>query len=105
MRLTEAALHSDPPTVSEMADAVRLAAAALEGLRAAGENYTVVGVGGTLTNMGRVALGLATAEDAVDQLHGATLAQFEVEMQVERYAACALEQRKRILASIPRART
>jgi exopolyphosphatase/guanosine-5'-triphosphate,3'-diphosphate pyrophosphatase len=101
VRLTEAALHSDPPTVAEMAEAVRLAAAALEGLQAAGENYTVVGVGGTLTNMGRVAFGLGQADDNADRLHGARLTQFDVETQVERYAECSVEQRKRILGLDP----
>lgn len=101
VRLTEAVLHSDPPTITEMADAARLAATGVEGLRAAGENYTVVGVGGTLTNMARVALGLSVGEDNIDRVHGARLEQFEVERQVERYAAVGLEQRKRILGLDP----
>lgn len=101
VRITEAALHSDPPTVVEMAEASRLAAQGLEGLRPAAANYTVVGVGGTLTNMGRVALSLSTDETAVDRLHGARLTQFQVETQIERYASCTLEQRMRILGLDP----
>jgi exopolyphosphatase/guanosine-5'-triphosphate,3'-diphosphate pyrophosphatase len=101
VRMTEAALHSDPPTVSEMAVASRLAAEGLEGLRPAAANYVVVGVGGTLTNMGRVALSLSTDATAIDRLHGARLTQFQVETQIERYASCALEQRRRILGLDP----
>jgi exopolyphosphatase/guanosine-5'-triphosphate,3'-diphosphate pyrophosphatase len=101
VRLTEAALHSDPPTVLEMAEASRLATDGLQGMAAAAANYKVVGVGGTVANMGRVALGMSRDQVIGDRLHGSRLTQFEVESQIERYASRGLEQRKRILGLDP----
>ncbi len=102
VRMTESALHSDPPAILEMAEAARLASEGLQGLRPAAANYTAVGVGGTLTNMCRVALSLSVdSEGNTEKVHGARLTQFEVETQVERYASCSVEQRRRFLGLDP----
>jgi len=94
VRLTEAALRSDPPTVRELAEAHRLAGQALEGLRPPLSNCIAVGVGGTLTTMAAVHL-LLDAPRA-DRIHGTRLSLGEVEAQIAHYAMKTVDQRRRI---------
>jgi exopolyphosphatase/guanosine-5'-triphosphate,3'-diphosphate pyrophosphatase len=94
VRLTGAALRSDPPTVQEMNEADAFARRALEGLDPPPGEYTAVGVGGTFTTMAAVHLGAETRDYA--RIHGLRLTARAVEAQVEHYAARSVEERKRI---------
>jgi exopolyphosphatase/guanosine-5'-triphosphate,3'-diphosphate pyrophosphatase len=94
VRLTEACLHSDPPTVQEMADASHKAGEALKGLRLPPVNYTAVGVGGTFTNMAAVRFGLSGPDRA--QVHGATLTLADVQAEAELFGGKTVEERKQI---------
>jgi len=99
VRLTEMALHSDPPSIQQMATANRAAEAALQGLRLPAANYTAVGVGGTFVNM--AAVHLRQAEHDPERLHGTVLALADVENQVSLYAAHTIEERKQIVGLDP----
>jgi exopolyphosphatase/guanosine-5'-triphosphate,3'-diphosphate pyrophosphatase len=94
VRLTEAALRSDPPTVAQITHATELVDNAFLQLQLAPESFTAVGVGGTLANMGAVKMGLA--EKDVDRLHGSVLLAEEVEAQVKLFASRSVEERKQI---------
>ncbi|HXG25086.1 MAG TPA: Ppx/GppA phosphatase family protein [Chthonomonadales bacterium] len=99
VRLTEAALRSDPPTVQQIAEAVRLAQAALQGINIPSANYTAVGVGGTFVNLAAVRLSLA--EHDPERLHGTVLTVADVEAQVALFAARTVEERKKIVGLDP----
>lgn len=99
VRLTEAALHSDPPTVQQIAEAVRLAQAALQGINIPSVKYTAVGVGGTFVNLAAVHLSLA--EHDPQRLHGTVLTVADVEAQVALFAARTVEERKKIVGLDP----
>jgi exopolyphosphatase/guanosine-5'-triphosphate,3'-diphosphate pyrophosphatase len=99
VRLTEAALHSDPPSIRQISDANRLAAEVLKGLTLPTENYQAVGVGGTFVNM--AAVFLQRADTDPETLHGCILSLPEIEAQVETYAARTVEQRKQIIGLDP----
>lgn len=99
VRLTEAALRSDPPTVQQIAEAVRLAQAALQGINIPSANYTAVGVGGTFVNLAAIRLSLA--EHDPERLHGTVLTVADVEAQVALFAARTVEERKRIVGLDP----
>jgi exopolyphosphatase / guanosine-5'-triphosphate,3'-diphosphate pyrophosphatase len=99
VRLTEAALHSDPPTVSQMADANRKAQEALEGLNLRPANYRAVGVGGTFTNMAGMRLELPNRDP--EQVHGSVLTFADVEGQIESLAGKTVEERKSIVGLDP----
>jgi exopolyphosphatase/guanosine-5'-triphosphate,3'-diphosphate pyrophosphatase len=99
VRLTEAALHSDPPSIRQINDANRLAAEVLKGLTLPGENYQAVGVGGTFVNM--AAVSLRRADPDPETLHGCLLSLPEIEAQIETYAARTVEQRKQIIGLDP----
>ncbi|MBM3496022.1 MAG: Ppx/GppA family phosphatase [Armatimonadetes bacterium] len=103
VRLTEAALHSDPPTPTEIEQAVAHADAALSAIRdQSGERGVsgVVGVGGTVTNMGAVRS--AVAGGATDErLHGLVLKRAEIERQIAMYAGVPTQLRKTIAGLDP----
>jgi len=99
VRLTELALRSDPPTAPQIAEAVRLAQAALQGINIPSAHYTMVGVGGTFLNLAAIRLGLAKHDP--ERLHGTVLAVAEVEAQVALFAARTVEERKQIVGLDP----
>lgn len=99
VRLTEMALHSDPPTIRQMETANRAAQAALQDLHLPATNYAAVGVGGTFVNMAAVHLRLA--EHDPERLHGTLLTLADVEAQVALYAERTVEERKRIVGLDP----
>jgi len=100
VRLTEAFLRGDPPTVVEMDVANRAVeeAVAASGVRADGP-LTAVGVGGTFTNLGAVHAG--EARPAFETIHGRALTVADVEDQVALYAGLTVEQRKRVTGLDP----
>jgi exopolyphosphatase / guanosine-5'-triphosphate,3'-diphosphate pyrophosphatase len=90
VRITERFLHSDPPTLEELDDAAG-AVRALLGERVPVEIRSdirsAIGVAGTITSLGALALGLEEYDR--DRVHGSEL------------TAEALEQQLRLLASVP----
>jgi exopolyphosphatase / guanosine-5'-triphosphate,3'-diphosphate pyrophosphatase len=90
VRITERFLHSDPPTLEELDDAAG-AVRALLGERVPVEIRSdirsAIGVAGTITSLGALALGLEEYDR--ERVHGSEL------------TAEALEQQLRLLASVP----
>ena len=77
VRLTERFLHGDPPTASEVADAVRpcteldRAAVAVPPLAEAGRPRRLVGLAGTVSTLAALELGLAEYDR--ERIHHAAL--------------------------------
>jgi exopolyphosphatase / guanosine-5'-triphosphate,3'-diphosphate pyrophosphatase len=94
VRLTEAALHSDPPTIHQIAEASRMAGEVMEEVLPHTPSGWAVGVGGTFTNLASV--NLAMAQRDREQIHGARLTMEEVENLTERFGALTVEQRRQI---------
>ncbi len=93
VKLTEGFLTSDPPGEEQLAAANQAAAAAFDatGLQSRlDQAYKVVGVGGTLTNLG--AMRLASALDP-EALHGMTLRTPEIEHLCELLAKRTVQER------------
>lgn len=99
VRLTEATLLSDPPSVQHMASANRMVATALDGFEMRLSECVAVGVGGTLATMGAVHLQVPTLDP--ERIHGTRLTLADVEAQVTRYAALTIEERKQIVGLEP----
>lgn len=95
VRLTEACMHTDPPTAEELDAARRSCDVALEEVRCVWPPDTVmaVGVGGTVTNLGAVHLARRRTPNA--SLHGAQLQVSDVARQVEAFASVCLDERRR----------
>ncbi len=94
VRLTERCLPSDPPTGGEVAQARAVADAELEaaaGVVAAGDARTLVGVAGTLTTLGALALGLPAYEP--DRIHGTRMSYERVVALTDELAAMTARQR------------
>ena len=103
VRLTETLLKSDPPTIAQLAEANRVVAEAfataqLPEWREA-SHTRVVGVGGTLTNLGSMYL---QAHGGGMPLHGAALNADHLEMQMALLASRTVEERKQIPGLDPR---
>lgn len=102
VRLTENWLKSDPPTVAQLAAANQAAAQqfAQAPLDVDGtENFQVVGVGGTLTNLGAMNLGGVVEPET---LHGYRLSADALEAQITRLAAASVAERQRFPGLDPR---
>jgi exopolyphosphatase/guanosine-5'-triphosphate,3'-diphosphate pyrophosphatase len=95
VRLTERFLHSDPPTAAELEDATTAVRALLaervpDEIRSA--TRSAVGVAGTITSLGALALGLDEYDR--DRVHGFMLSADALEEQLERLAAVPLTERR-----------
>jgi exopolyphosphatase/guanosine-5'-triphosphate,3'-diphosphate pyrophosphatase len=99
VRLTEAYLRSDPPSVRDMAEANEAARMILKDVRLNTENLTPVGVGGTFVNMAAVKEQLEQKHPEL--LHGVRLTAEEVESQVALFASLTIEERKKIIGLDP----
>ncbi len=102
VRLTETYLKSDPPTIAQLAAANHAMSEAFAeahlDTRCVSTDIQVVGVGGTLTNLGSIDLG-----GRGDQtLHGHTLRADNLEMQMALFASRTVEERKQIPGLDPR---
>jgi exopolyphosphatase / guanosine-5'-triphosphate,3'-diphosphate pyrophosphatase len=95
VRLTERFLHSDPPTTDELDDAAT-AVRALLAQRVPNEIRTgtrsAVGVAGTITSLGGLALGLEEYDR--DRVHGFKLSAGALNEQLQRLAAVTLAERR-----------
>lgn len=95
VKLTESLLRSDPPTITQLASAQQTAAerfASVEILSSSAKPQ-IIGVGGTLTNLGAMDLGGSIEPET---LHGHVLSLQSLEAQIARLASCAVEERKQI---------
>jgi exopolyphosphatase/guanosine-5'-triphosphate,3'-diphosphate pyrophosphatase len=97
VRLTERFLHSDPPTSNELADAAAAARALLaervpDEIR--GDINSAIGVAGTITSIGALAIGLEEYDR--DLVHGFELTAEALEEQLERLASVPLEERREL---------
>jgi exopolyphosphatase / guanosine-5'-triphosphate,3'-diphosphate pyrophosphatase len=94
VRLTERILHHDPPTPREAAD-LRLAIdAELTGLGWKLETDLLVGIGGTVTTVCAVALGMETYDP--DRVHGYRLSRKEVERVLRLFGSMPLAERRKL---------
>lgn len=100
VRLTEQILTSDPPTTDELRNAVSVVRAAFKTISWPDSRLTGVGVGGTITNMGAVALDHRGQPDLVE-LHGTALPLAEVQRQVALYSRLSQAERREIRALDP----
>jgi exopolyphosphatase / guanosine-5'-triphosphate,3'-diphosphate pyrophosphatase len=95
VRLTERFLHSDPPTQPELDDAAG-AMRALLAERVPDEIRSgissAIGVAGTITSLGALALGLAEYDR--DRVHGFELTAAALDEQLRRLASVPLEERR-----------
>lgn len=95
VRVTENFLRSDPPTVAQLAaanEAVAEEFAKVPLISHKGDVH-IIGVGGTLTNLGGIQLGGPAAGES---LHGYVLGADRLENTIERLASCTTEERKTI---------
>jgi exopolyphosphatase / guanosine-5'-triphosphate,3'-diphosphate pyrophosphatase len=96
-RLTERFLHSDPPTEAEL-DAGAAAVRALLAQRVPDEirsdTLSAIGVAGTITTLGALALGLEEYDR--DRVDGSELSAPALEAQLQRLASVQLEERRRL---------
>lgn len=102
VRLTEAYLKSDPPTVAQLAAANAAGADVVAPLTIEpdGEKKpTVVGVGGTMTNLAAMNLGAFQEPDA---LHGYVLTADDLENQMQRLASATIAERQQMPGLDPR---
>ena len=97
VRLTETYLRSDPPTITQLAAANEAAARAFAEIDLppfpSVERWQVVGVGGTLANLGAVDL---NGPSSLEALHGHILTADVIESQVSLFASRTLQERRRI---------
>jgi exopolyphosphatase/guanosine-5'-triphosphate,3'-diphosphate pyrophosphatase len=97
VRITERFLHSDPPTQDEL-DAAATAVRALLAERVPDEIRadisSAIGVAGTITTLGALALGLEEYDR--ERVHGSKLTAEGLDEQLRRLAAVPLEQRREL---------
>jgi exopolyphosphatase/guanosine-5'-triphosphate,3'-diphosphate pyrophosphatase len=97
VRLTERFLHSDPPTQDELdaaAAAVRALLAERVPVEIRNDVSSAIGVAGTITSLGALALGLEEYDR--DQVHGSELPAEALDEQLRRLASVPLEERRRM---------
>ena len=102
VKLTEAYLTSDPPATEQLAAANQAAAAAFGAVALKSRldrAYRVVGVGGTLTNLGAMRLSAAVEPE---RLHGMTLRVPEIETLCSLLAERSVEERRNLPGLDPR---
>jgi exopolyphosphatase/guanosine-5'-triphosphate,3'-diphosphate pyrophosphatase len=95
VRLTERFLHSDPPTQDELEDAATAVCALLAERipdETRNDTHSGVGVAGTITSLGALALGLEEYDR--DRVHGFELTAAALDEQLRRLASVPLEERR-----------
>jgi exopolyphosphatase / guanosine-5'-triphosphate,3'-diphosphate pyrophosphatase len=95
VRLTERFLHADPPNEAELEEATTAVRALLaervpDDIRA--DTRSAIGVAGTITSLGGLALGLDEYDR--DKVHGVELSAEALNTQLERLASAPLAQRR-----------
>ena len=100
VRVSEACFHHDPPLSTEVEEARAGIGQAYASVSWPEVRLTAVGVGGTMTNMGAVALAHRGSSET-DALHGTVLGMQEVRRQIQLYASIPDAERKRIAGLDP----
>ncbi len=94
VKLTEAAFRSDPPKVSQLLEANRLALNAVSAVSLpSAPDVVIVGVGGTMTNLAAMEL---RTRDNPDQIHNFKLTQDAIEDRIAHLAGMTLAERETI---------
>jgi exopolyphosphatase/guanosine-5'-triphosphate,3'-diphosphate pyrophosphatase len=93
--LTEKYLTSDPVSKEQLAELLAVVKANLDNLPSGDKGTALVGVGGTITTMATVMVGLAKYDS--EAVHGTILPFSEVERQMELYRSKTVEARKSII--------
>lgn len=99
MTLTERYLTSDPVRNEEWERLLRAVAASSADLGMEGEVDALVGMGGTVTNVGAVMHGMSVYEP--DRIQGSVLPLAEVERQIDLYRSKTIKERKAIVGLQP----
>jgi exopolyphosphatase/guanosine-5'-triphosphate,3'-diphosphate pyrophosphatase len=99
MTLTERHLTSDPVKKEEFEGLFGAIEASLEGLAGEGEVDILIGMGGTVTNVGAVMHRLPVYEP--DRIQGSVLPLTEVERQMELYRSKTVKERKAVIGLQP----
>lgn len=94
VRLTEAHLHSDPPTAEEVHALQETVRRHLQGEQPLGEGEYLVGVGGTFVNLASLHAG--HQEYSPERVHGATLTREEMYGLAQQLCALPLAQRRQL---------
>jgi exopolyphosphatase/guanosine-5'-triphosphate,3'-diphosphate pyrophosphatase len=94
VRLTERHVRTDPPSETEREAISRTAREAFASVPASVRGAPVVGIAGTVTTLGAVALGMTTYDGS--RVHGLTLPIAELESVVARLASVPLAERATI---------
>jgi exopolyphosphatase/guanosine-5'-triphosphate,3'-diphosphate pyrophosphatase len=97
VRISERFLHSDPPTKHELDDAAAAVRALLAERvpdRIRSDVNSAIGVAGTITSLGALALGLEEYDR--DRVHGFELTVQAFDEQLRRLASVPLEERRRL---------
>lgn len=94
VRLTEAALRSDPPTIQQMAEANAIAEQTLEVFRPDAPNLNAVGVGGTVVNLAAVRHGVV--DRSPERLHGSMLTSDDIEAQIGLFGGMTVAERQTV---------
>ena len=97
VRITERFLHADPPTLEELEDAAGVARALLAErvpVEIRSDISSAIGVAGTITSLGALALGLEVYDR--DRVHGSELTAEALEQQLRRLASVPLAERRGI---------
>jgi len=91
VRLTEAYLHSDPPSIEQIRALQEAVAQHLDQESPLADEEYLVGVGGTFVNLASLHAGYT--EYRPEQVHGATFTQAQMQSLAERLCALPLAQR------------
>lgn len=94
VRFTERFLHSDPPSLEQMAHARDAADTALRTFPAPETMPLLAAIGGTALNIAAVTQGISKPEP--DTLHGLSITQENVAAALERFAHVAVSERREI---------
>lgn len=94
VRLTEAHLHSDPPTAEEIRTLQEAVKQHLRNENPLGTGEYLVGVGGTFVNLASLHVG--SPEYRPERVHGTTLTLAEMQTLAERLCALPLAERRRL---------
>jgi len=100
IRFTETFFKSDPVTSSELDKAIEAIEQELHDLKSAPATDLLVGMGGTMTNIGGVKHQLAKYDP--DIVQGSVIERSEIKRQMELYGSRTIEERKKIVGLQPK---
>jgi exopolyphosphatase/guanosine-5'-triphosphate,3'-diphosphate pyrophosphatase len=96
VRLTEQVGFSDPPTDTELAEAVVVASTLLQSVPSRAEPLFLVASGGTVANLAAMELATTTPAITADILHGTILTDTQIESRITLLAGMSLSERRHV---------